>query len=233
MQLPKNTPTRCIRALSDERSLHVTTPEVLNTVLAIMGGVALAASCGFRVFIPMLVLSIAGKSGAVTLASGFDWISSTPALVTFSVASALEIGAFYIPWLDHALDTIAAPSSVVAGSLAVTSQITSMDPWLSWTVGILAGGGAAAVVQAASMLTRGASLALTGGLGNPVVATVENGAAIGVSVLAVVIPIVAIILIGLIVIFAVWLVTKRRARVRANTLPTAPLSTVTHVSQPA
>ena len=65
----------------------------IETLLTVCLGIGLSAACGFRIFVPMLVLSIATRSGHVELATGFDWIGSTPALITFSVATVLEIGA--------------------------------------------------------------------------------------------------------------------------------------------
>jgi hypothetical protein len=35
------------------------------------------------------------------------WLGSDAALVAFATALVVEIGAYYVPWLDNALDTIA------------------------------------------------------------------------------------------------------------------------------
>ena len=93
----------------------------METLLAISLGIGLSAACGFRVFVPLLVMSVASLSGHLTLAPGFQWIGSYPALVTFSVATFAEIAGYYIPWVDHLLDTIATPAAepvpeMVAGS---------------------------------------------------------------------------------------------------------------------
>jgi hypothetical protein len=129
-------------------------------------------------------------------------MASWPALVGFSVAGALEIGAFYVPWIDHALDTVATPAAVVAGTLATASQVDHMHPMMTWATGLLAGGGAAGVTQLATVTTRGASTVLSGGTLSPVVtpvmATVQAAFAVVLSVLAVVVPIVAgMVLVGL------------------------------------
>jgi len=144
----------------------------METVLCICIGIGLSAACGFRVFVPLLVMSIASLSGHLTLAPGFDWIGSYPALVTFSVATCLEIGGYYIPWVDHLLDTIATPAAIVAGTVITASMVSDMSPLLKWTLAAIAGGGAAGVVQGTTVLARGASTALTGGLGNPIFATI-------------------------------------------------------------
>ncbi|MFT4590241.1 MAG: hypothetical protein ACI9VS_003872 [Candidatus Binatia bacterium] len=164
----------------------------IETLLTVCLGIGLSAACGFRIFVPMLVLSIATRSGHVELATGFDWIGSTPALITFSVATVLEIGAYYIPWLDNLLDSIASPIAVVAGTVVTASVLTDVSPLMQWTMAIIAGGGAAAAVQATTVVTRGASSAGTGGLGNPVVATAELGGSLFMSVLSVFLPLLAV-----------------------------------------
>src|SRR5262245_37849782 len=106
----------------------------METFLSVAIGIGLSAACGFRVFVPLLVLSIASLSGHLPLAPGFEWVGTTPALIGLSVATVLEILAYYIPWLDHALDTIASPAAVLAGTLATASLVTNMDPFWKWAL---------------------------------------------------------------------------------------------------
>ena len=167
----------------------------MDTALSICVGIGLSAACGFRVFVPLLIMSIASLSGHLTLASSFQWIGTYPALTAFSVATALEVGGYYIPWLDHLLDTMATPAAIVAGTIVTTSMLTNMDPFLKWTLGVMAGGGVAGMVQTGTILTRAASTTTTGGLGNPLVATAELGLAIFTSILALVVPVLAALLV--------------------------------------
>src|SRR5215471_8006470 len=118
-----------------------------TTILSICLGIGLSAACGFRVFVPLLVMNLASMSGHLTLAAGFAWIGSYPALIAFSVATVLEIAGYYIPWVDHLLDTIATPSAIIAGTIVTASVVTGMSPFLKWTLAVIAGGGAAALVQ--------------------------------------------------------------------------------------
>ena len=182
----------------------------LQSFLGVLAGIGLAAACGFRVFVPMLVAGIAVRSGVMEVADGFTWLGSTPALVALSVATVLEIVAYYVPGLDHLLDTVATPAAVVAGTLVAASFVTDVDPWFRWTLAAVAGGGAAAIVQTATVVTRTASGVTTFGLGNPLVATGELVGSTVASVLAVAVPVVAVVLLALLV---VWVV--RRARRRA------------------
>ncbi|PYQ56518.1 MAG: DUF4126 domain-containing protein, partial [Acidobacteria bacterium] len=80
----------------------------METVLSILIGLGLAAACGFRVFVPLLIMSLASRAGVghLALGPGFAWIGSTPALLSFAVATVLEIAGYYIPWVDNLLDTV-------------------------------------------------------------------------------------------------------------------------------
>jgi len=124
-------------------------------ILSVMAGVGLSAACGFRIFIPPLIIAIAAKAGHVNLGTEFAWMGSDIALVAFGLAAVLEVGAYYIPWLDNALDTIAAPVAVVAGTITSAAVFGDMSPWLKWTLAAIAGGGAAGAVQITTTVTRG------------------------------------------------------------------------------
>src|ERR1041385_4730511 len=173
----------------------------MEVLLSICMGIGLSAACGFRIFVPMLVTSIAANSGLLHLAPAFQWIGTPAGLVTFSVATALEIGGYYIPWLDHFLDTLATPAAVVAGTIVTASMVTHVDPYLRWTLAVIAGGGIAGAVQGTTVLARGVSLATTGGLGNPLVATLELGGSISASLAALIAPLAALILIMAVISF--------------------------------
>ena len=183
----------------------------METVLAFFVGVGLAATCGFRVFVPLLGLAVAHQAGHLPLAPGFEWIGSWPALIAFGVAALAEIGAYYVPWLDNLLDTIATPAAVIAGTLITASLIGELAPHLRWPLAVIAGGGVAGVVQGSSIFVRGASAATTAGLGNPLVSTGELAASVVGTILSLVLPVVAIVLVVLLVLFIVRRLLRRRA----------------------
>lgn len=173
-------------------------------------GIGLAACCGFRVFVPLLVASVATKLGIIGTMEGFEWLSGWPALLGLSVATVFEIGAYYIPWLDNLLDTVATPASVIAGTLLSTSFLQIDNPVLHWGLGLMLGGGSAGIIQAGTSLLRLGSTATTGGVGNPVVATGENVASVGFSVLTILLPFVAIVLIAVVLIYVIRKIIRTR-----------------------
>lgn len=165
----------------------------METLLSVCLGLGLSAACGFRVFIPLLAVSVASLSGHMTLAQGFEWIGTYPAFLVFAAAAIFEIAAYYIPWIDNLMDSIAGPAAVVAGILVSASGMIHMDPLLKWSLAIIAGGGTAALFSSSTAVVRVASTVMTGGIGNHAVATAELGIASVLSILAITLPLLSII----------------------------------------
>ncbi len=167
----------------------------METILSVSVGVGLSAACGFRVFVPFLLMSVASLAGHLDLAPGFEWIGTYYALAAFGTATIVEILGYYVPWVDNLLDTIATPAAVVAGTVATAAIVSDLSPFLKWALAIIAGGGVAGIVQFGTVALRGASSATTGGLGNFVVSTGELVGAILIAIVAIVLPLLAIILV--------------------------------------
>jgi len=176
-------------------------------------GIGLSAACGFRIILPFLGLSIAAMSGHVTLAPEFQWIGTWPALIAFATAAALEIGAYYIPWMDNLLDAVTTPLAVAAGTIAAASVMSDVSPFMKWSIALIAGGGMAGAVQTGTALLRGVSTVSTGGLANVVISTAELAGAIIATTMSLLMPIVAFIAAIIIAIWVVWKLLHRPVRV--------------------
>jgi len=187
----------------------------METVLSLLIGIGLSAACGFRVFVPLLVVSIAANTGHLSLAKGFAWMGSDAALIAFAVATALEITAYYVPWLDNLLDTVASPAAVIAGTIITASLVADLSPFLRWTLAVIAGGGVAGLVQGTTVLTRATSTATTGGLANPILATAELGGSVVTSIMSIVAPIAGVLLAIALVAFVGVRLAKKRQKVSA------------------
>lgn len=173
----------------------------MEILIALLIGTGLSAAAGFRLFVPFFVISIAANTGHLTLAPGFEWISTEAAVISFGLATILEIGAYYIPFLDNLLDTVSAPASFVAGSILMASVVSDMSPLLKWSLAVIAGGGVALSVQGLTTITRLSSSTLTAGLGNPVFSTAEAAVSTLLSVFSVFVPLLALILVILLIYF--------------------------------
>jgi len=169
----------------------------VETILAIITGIGLSAACGFRVFVPLLFLNLASVYGYINLTSGFEWIGSYYATITFAAATVLEITAYYVPWLDNIMDAVASPVSVIAGTIAAASVITDMPPSLKWIIAIIAGGGIAGLLQGSTTILRGKSSLFTGGAGNAIVSTLELVGSVITSILAIILPVIGFILVAI------------------------------------
>ncbi|MFV5345270.1 DUF4126 domain-containing protein [Acinetobacter oleivorans] len=184
----------------------------METILGLCIGVGLSAACGFRVFVPLLVMSIATMMGWFEPSKGFEWLAMPSVCLALAVATVCEVAAYYIPWVDNALDTVATPAAMIAGTLT-TMAVSSgeMSQFAGWAAAIIVGGGTAGVVQMSTVAARGVSTATTGGLGNFVVATGEWIGAILLSVSALLVPALVAIVVVIAVILAVrWIRHKKQ-----------------------
>lgn len=177
-----------------------------DLALSIVLGVALAAATGFRVFLPMLIVSGAAYSGHLHLDSGFAWLGTPAALIMLSVAALVEVLAYYIPVVDNLLDVVAAPAAFIAGTILSAAVMTDMPPMVKWTAAIIAGGGVAGLTQGVTGILRAHSTVLTGGLGNFVISSAELGGAAVISFLALAAPVAAIALVVLFLLTAIRLI---------------------------
>jgi len=182
--------------------------------ISILAGIALAAAAGLRAFLPLLAVGIGSKLGLITLSDKFDFLGSDVAVVALAVAALVELAADKIPLVDHGLDAIATFVRPAAGFLAAMAVMGDLPDPLAIVLALFF-----AMITLGTHLgkaqTRAASTATTAGFGNPVVSAVEDGVSAGLSVLAVVAPLIAAVLVfGLL--FFMWRLLRRIRRLRGN-----------------
>lgn len=188
-----------------------------ETIISIFLGVGLAASVGFRVFLPLFALSLASYFDIWNLNESWEWIGSLAAVITLGVATIIEIFAYFIPWVDNVLDSVSVPLAAIAGTAVMVSTVANLDPVVTWSLAIIAGGGTATAIKGAGATSRLASTATTGGLANPIVSTVETGTAVVVSTASVFAPILAAVLVCIILFIIFRIYRKLRPKSRSNT----------------
>ncbi|ADV50181.1 DUF4126 domain-containing protein [Cellulophaga sp. E16_2] len=183
-----------------------------ETILSIFLGIGLAASVGFRVFLPLFALSLASYFNLWELNDSWQWIGSLAAVIALGVATLVEIFAYFIPWVDNILDSAAVPLAAIAGTAVMVSTVANLDPVITWSLAIIAGGGTATAIKGASATTRLASTTTTGGLANPIVSTVETSTAMIVTTASIFFPIIAGVLVVIILAIIFWIYRKIRPR---------------------
>ena len=183
-----------------------------HLILAVSMGISLSAACGFRVFVPLLAVSLAVRYAGLGVNDSFSWVGSDAALICLSVATVVEMLAYYIPLVDHALDAVNTPLALIAGAVITCGLLPDMPDFAQWSIGIIGGAGTAGAIQTGTASLRGVSTATTATIGNPILATLENILSILGAILAIVVPVIAII--GLLIIGYILYRIIRRLRSR-------------------
>lgn len=175
--------------------------DVIQIILSLSLGLGLAAACGFRVFIPPLMMGVASRFDLYELEGSFTWVGETWAIAIFGIATILEIGGYFIPWIDNLLDTIATPAAILGGIFVTSASLEGeMDPSVQWMLSIIAGGGVSGVIQLGTVATRAISTGTTGGLANPLISLLEAVA----SIVCIILSLFLVILIPFVIIFLIW-----------------------------
>ncbi|MDQ3549493.1 MAG: DUF4126 domain-containing protein [Chloroflexota bacterium] len=180
-------------------------------------GLGLAMPAGLNAYIPLLAVALADRyTGLIQLAAPYDLISSPVAIVVIAVLLGVELIADKIPIVDHVNDLVQSairPSTGAVLMMASTDAVESFNPVVAMILGLLLAGG----IHTAKTSFRPVVTATTGGVGNPIVSAVEDGAAIAIAVIALVAPI--LIAVVLIVLASLLVHTFRRRRRRRSVQP--------------
>lgn len=180
---------------------------------AVLGGFGLAAPAGLNAWLPLFITGLAARFQlfGVTLASPFNILSETWVLIALGVLLTIEIFADKIPAVDTINDIIHTFIRPTAGGVlfaAQTGVVGGMDPTVAFILGMLSAGS----VHAVKAISRPIITATTGGLGNPIVSMVEDIVAVGATLLALVVPIIAGLLLAVVLAVVAWLVWRWRQR---------------------
>ena len=175
--------------------------DVVQIFLSLSLGLGLAAACGFRVFIPPLMMGVGSRLDLYDLEGSFVWVDDTWAIAIFAVATLLEIGGYFIPWIDNLLDTVATPAAIIGGIFVTSASLEGeLDPSAQWTLSVIAGGSVSGVIQLGTVATRAISTGTTGGLANPIISLLEAVA----SILCILISLFLVATIPIVIIFLTW-----------------------------
>jgi hypothetical protein len=174
-------------------------------------GLGLGAAAGFRTLVPFWILSAVALFGHLSLADNMQWLGTYPAFISLAIALSIEVLAYFVPWLDTVLDTVALPIAAVAGTILMALAMNQYDPLLQWSLAIIAGGGTAATTRGLSSLTRIVSTATSGGLTNFVVAIAEFVGALSLSILALTTPFLVVGVVLVLFGILIWLLLRLKA----------------------
>lgn len=168
---------------------------VVELVVGVCAGVSLSAACGFRVFLPLLVVSIAAHFFGYNVNADFEWIGSWISIVSLATATIMEVAAYYLPCVNNMLDIVNVPLAFIAGTVVMGGVLPDVHPYLKWSIAGLLGSSVAGLTQLATTIVRGASTATTAGTCSNVVSSSENVCATIFSLGAILIPLLAIVVV--------------------------------------
>ena len=175
--------------------------DVVQILLSLSLGLGLAAACGFRVFIPPLMMGVGSRLDLYKLEGSFVWVDDNWAIAIFAVATLLEIGGYFIPWIDNLLDAVATPAAIIGGIFVTSASLEGeLDSSAQWTLSVIAGGSVSGVIQLGTVATRAISTGTTGGLANPIISLLEAVA----SILCILISLFLVAIIPIVIIFLIW-----------------------------
>ncbi len=186
-------------------------------MLAALTGMGLSAAAGLNAYIPFLIVALVARfTDYIVLPSGYEWIESNWAIGIGAVLLATEVVLDKIPAVDTINDTIQTfirPSVgglIFAASTAASefdnSPWVEENTWFSVVLGVLVSG----LVHAGKMAARPVVNAGTLGTGAPVVSTVEDGASIGLSLIAILTPVLVIVALALLAWLLIWMWLRAR-----------------------
>lgn len=190
----------------------------MDLATAILTGLGLAAAAGLNAYIPLVIVGFLQYFDVVDFGAPFDNLANPWVLGVLVVLLLVEILADKVPAVDSVNDVIQTVVRPAAGAIlfaANANVVTDVHPALALGAGLLLAGG----VHTAKATVRPVVTAATGGLGNPVVSTIEDIVALVVSVLSILLPVLTFIaLVALvIVIWRKW----RRYKAQRTVEPTA------------
>ncbi|MFI6319052.1 DUF4126 domain-containing protein [Nonomuraea sp. NPDC050556] len=194
-------------------------------MFAALTGLGLSTAAGLNAYIPLLVVGIlANFTDRVKLPDGYAWLSNWGVLAVLAVLLVAEMVLDKIPAVDSVNDMIQtavrpASGGVVFSATAAAAELDKStwmaeNPWLGWLIGIVV----ALAVHAMKAAARPVVNASTAGVGAPVVSTVEDAGSLGMSLIAIFLPLLVIAALALLGLVVWWGVRKVR-RFRAARKP--------------
>jgi len=185
-------------------------------MFAALTGIGLSAAAGLNAYIPFLAVALLDRfTDVVNLPVGWEWMSSWWAIGIVAVLLAAEVVLDKVPVVDTVNDTVqtfvrpATGGVIFAATTAASgleaSSWVQQHPWVSVLAGVVVAG----LVHAGKATSRPVLDAASVGVATPVVSTVEDGASVGLSLVAIFLPVLVLVLLVALVWGFVWLRRRR------------------------
>lgn len=164
----------------------------MNAMLNLSAAFGLSAAAGLNAYIPLLLVSILARAGLVHLGAPYDVMGQTWCVVLLAVLCVVELIVDKVPGADHVNDVIQSFVRPTAGAILFASQtgtMTGVHPGVWIVIGLLFSG----MVHGTKMAVRPVVNLTTGGIGAPVVSTLEDLMSTVISLVAIFAPILVVV----------------------------------------
>lgn len=190
--------------------------DISSAAGSILGAFGLSGAAGLNAWIPLFVTALLDRLDVIHLAAPYDRLSTTAGLIVLGALTVADLVGDKVPAVDHALHAAGTVIAPIAGAVLFTGS-AGQGADLPTIVTAVLGGGTAGALHLTRSAVRPLSTATTGGLGNPVLSLIEDVASIGLTVLALALPVLG--LLALVAIVAALVVAWRRIRRRRVAQP--------------
>ena len=188
-------------------------------MIEVLTGLGLAMSAGLNAYVPLLALGLLTRyTSLVELPSQWAWLGNGWVLTTLAVLLVIEVLADKVPALDHVNDLVQTLIRPLSGGVVFAGGAEAVTPGngnptlfddsalTPFIVGLLIALG----VHIAKAGLRSVVNLSTGGLGAPVVSTVEDVSAVSMTVFAILLPVLVLVFLVCAVALGVWVIRRRR-----------------------
>ena len=187
-------------------------------MIAALTGMGLSAAAGLNAYIPFLIVALVTKyTDLVVLPASYGWMESWWAIGIGAALLLTEVVVDKVPAVDTVNDAVQSFIRPGMGGLlgAATAGAGRLDesawmaqnPWVGVVLGVVVAG----VVHAGKTTARPVADAATVGMGAPVLSTVEDGASVGLSLIALFVPVLVVVALVVVLAALAWLVARARA----------------------
>lgn len=188
--------------------------EVITALGGIGAAFGLSSSAGLNAYIPLLIVALAARfplnQPFLALQEPYNFIGNSWVIAILVVLLIIETLVDKVPAIDTMNDFIQTFIRPTAGAIlfAANAQIiTEVSPIIALVCGLILAGG----VHATKGVVRPVVTATTAGTGNWIVSIIEDIAAFILSLLSILVPLIAIILVVFLAIGIIsWLGRRRK-----------------------
>ena len=140
----------------------------LTTILSLFLGIGLAASSGFKVFLPLFLTSFLAflDFDLISITEDVVWLKNPIVLFVIGIFTILEISIYFIPFVDNRMDKVKVPLSFITGALVMKATFMLSSSSAGWIISFVFGGFLAMFFSYICAIVRRITTITTRGAGN-------------------------------------------------------------------